>query len=135
MQLGTPADIYDRPANRFVADFIGETNLLDATGDGGGRYTLAGGAVIQAAEHSEGPVALTMRPERLRLAAPPDGTLRGVIEQAVYLGTDTTYHIRVSDAVRLRVRTQNSDGTGARWASGDAVGVLVPAEAIRVLRS
>ena len=135
MHLGTPQDIYDRPANRFVADFIGETNLLDATGTGDGRFVLPGGAVIRAADHAEGSVALTMRPERLRLVAPEAGMLAGVVEQAVYLGTDTTYHVRVSGVMRLRVRAQNSEGTDARRAAGDAVGIMVPAEAVRVLRA
>jgi spermidine/putrescine transport system ATP-binding protein len=132
MQLGTPQDIYDRPANRFVADFIGETNLLEATGTGDGRFLLPGGATIHAAATATGNVALTVRPERLRLAADAGG-LRGVIEQAVYLGTDTTYHVRIAGGERLRVRIQNSEGLAPRLAPGDAVGVVVPTEAVRVL--
>ena len=44
LQIGTPEEIYDRPAARFVADFIGETNLLDATRIGARRFRLASGA-------------------------------------------------------------------------------------------
>ncbi len=131
-QIGTPDEIYDRPASRFVADFIGATNLLEATGTGEGAYRLADGSQI-AAQGPAGSVWLAIRPERLRIA--PEGSLHGVVEHAVYEGTDTIYHVVVSETVRLRVRAPNSDGASARFATGAAVGVVIPADAVRVLQS
>lgn len=129
-QIGTPEDIYDRPASRFVADFIGDTNLIDVTGEGA-LVRLPNGALLAAPQPHTGPAWVAIRPERLRLAA--EGDLRGVIEHAVYEGTDTTYHIKVAENFRLRVRTQNTGPVAERLAG--EVGVFVPPDSVRLLTS
>ena len=96
-QLGTPRDLYDRPASRYVADFIGETNLLPGTvvECGGGRatlrmdgYTLRGLSDAAIAPGSE--AWLTVRPEAIEVAngAPPAGAnvVTGTVADAVYAG-------------------------------------------------
>jgi spermidine/putrescine transport system ATP-binding protein len=119
LQVGTPREIYDRPADRFVADFIGESNFL--TGrlerrDGSrGTVRLDMGATIVAAL-PDGPlssddVTVVVRPEHVNLgAAGADATLAGTIETVVYFGTDTHYHLRLDGGLPFIVRAQNRRG-------------------------
>jgi spermidine/putrescine transport system ATP-binding protein len=135
LQIGTPEEIYERPSARFVADFIGETNLLEATRIGERRFRLASGAEIEAAE--PGPagnaVTLAVRPERASLAPPGGSGLAGIVEQVVYEGTDTTYYVLLAGGLRFRISEQNRDGARPRVATGDAIAITLPAAAIRVL--
>jgi spermidine/putrescine transport system ATP-binding protein len=134
LQIGTPEDIYQRPSQRFVADFIGETNLLDAVRTGIQRFRLASGIELEAAE--DGPpgdaVTLGIRPERVRLAEPGAAPIAGTVEQVVYDGADTTYHVALAGGARLRARQQNGDGAVRRRA-GETVAVSIAPAAIRVL--
>jgi spermidine/putrescine transport system ATP-binding protein len=71
-QLGTPREVYDQPVNRFVADFVGETNFLDGTirsGDGGPVFepAMGGGSVAAPPGAAAGPATLMIRPEYLHL--------------------------------------------------------------------
>ena len=135
LQTGTPEEIYERPVNRFVADFIGETNLLHGSRVDGTCVRLDGGAVLEAAGVGDtgGEVTIGFRPERARIVAPADGVMRGTIEHAVYVGADTVYHVRLAPDVLVRVRAQNGDGARPIALSGDTVGIDVPPSAIRVL--
>ena len=107
LQIGTPTEIYDAPANRWVADFIGETNFLEAEANGDG-VVLADGQRLAAATTLPGKVTLAIRPERTELAQ--DGELEGVVENVVYVGTDTVYHLKVAGTPGFRVRQQNRQG-------------------------
>jgi spermidine/putrescine transport system ATP-binding protein len=136
LQVGTPREIYERPASVFVADFVGESNLLPATRIDTGRFRLGCGAELHADDGScHGlSVTLAVRPERamLALAGAADG-LSCTVEQIVYLGTDTTYHLRLADGAKLRVREQNRASTAPMASPGDAVRVTVPPDAVHVL--
>jgi spermidine/putrescine transport system ATP-binding protein len=134
LQVGTPEDVYERPVNRFVADFIGDTNLLVATRIGPGRYAVDGVGELRVADDTaaSGPATLAVRPERAELCVPGEGMLEGVVEHVAYLGTDTTYHLRLG-AVPFRVRRQNRDGVAMRLQPGERVGLRVAAAAVRVL--
>jgi spermidine/putrescine transport system ATP-binding protein len=117
-QIGTPSEIYEFPANRFVADFIGETNLVDGVvtqSDGNlVTCTLPDGETLQA--RTSGALAVgtfgtvSIRPESLSLSkTDPDGqTLRGTLGSAVYLGTDTLFEVTLGANLVLNVRMQNS---------------------------
>ncbi len=129
-QIGTPQDIYERPRSRFVADFIGETNLLAAEPMGGRRFALPGGGELLAEHDGPGHV-LAIRPERLRLVT--NGVLTGRVTHMVYSGGDTLYEISLPGDVSLRVRAPNDISTGARAALGEMVGIDVPPAAVRVL--
>ncbi len=135
LQIGTPEDVYERPTSRFVADFIGETNLLAAEPAGPGLFRLAGGDILQAEPAAASAIAVTLgiRPERAELCASAEGILRGRVEHISYMGTDTTYHLRLTDSGLFRVRTQNRDGALVRVRLGDAVGVRFPPAAVRLL--
>jgi spermidine/putrescine transport system ATP-binding protein len=135
LQIGTPEEIYERPSARFVADFIGETNLLEATRIGERRFRLASGDEVETAE--PGPVGndvtLAIRPERANLAPPGSAGLAGIVEQIVYEGTDTTYYVLLASGLRFRLSEQNRDGARPRVRTGDAVAVALPGAAIQVL--
>ncbi len=139
LQIGSPSDIYEHPENRFVADFIGETNFIEGTllskQGGRGEVKLADGRVIEASldghalEASES-VTVAIRPERIRLEAGAgeagalgDATrLKGTVLEVHYIGTDTRYHIDAGGAIRLVVRRQNLDqGDDERFRVGEGV--------------
>jgi spermidine/putrescine transport system ATP-binding protein len=131
-QIGTPEDIYERPRSRFVADFIGETNLIAAERLGERRFALPDGGELIACDDSPGHI-LAIRPERLLLVEPGAGALSGVVAQAVYSGNDTLYEITISGGLTLRLRTTNSDGAGLGVSPGERVGIAVPPACVRVL--
>jgi spermidine/putrescine transport system ATP-binding protein len=119
LQVGTPTEIYEQPNCRFVADFIGETNFLDGEVRGIGDETITvmveDSLPIQVARRrqcSQGEaVSVAVRPEKIRLhrQRPPGAinALPGVVENVVYIGTDTQYIVRLTDRTRLKVREQN----------------------------
>jgi spermidine/putrescine transport system ATP-binding protein len=135
LQVGTPEEIYECPTERYVADFIGETNLFDATRVGPTRFRLASGAEVETAEAgpSDNRVTLVIRPERALLTRADGSALPARVEQVVYVGSDTVYLLLLEGGLRVRVREQNRDGVKARARAGDDVGVVMPPAAIRVL--
>ena len=135
LQVGSPEEIYDRPASRFVADFVGEANILEAIVIDSGRYRLASGVdMVAAGGGTPGQAAaLVIRPERAVLDLGVGGTLRGTVEQIVYEGCDTTYHVALAAGGRFRVCEQNRSGVSPRFSAGDAVSVTLQPDAIRVL--
>jgi len=86
-----------------------------------------------AEEGTGGSVTLAVRPERAALVASDGEGIPGIVEQVVYVGADTTYHLRLAAGLRFRLREQNREGSVVRLASGDAVAVAVPPAAVRVL--
>jgi len=143
-QLGQARDIYERPHNRFVADFIGETNLLDITVDAidagraschlGGGHKLTCDAVEGIGVGAE--VHISVRPERLSLSEQPAEaeSLAGTVRENVYVGTDVQTVVHLNDGPQMIVRTQNSDrGTAAMFDPGTAVFVNMEHGAARLL--
>jgi ABC-type Fe3+/spermidine/putrescine transport system ATPase subunit len=89
-QLGTPFEIYRRPTSRFVADFIGDANFVDATIDGDVATLSDGTRVGSAGSAVNGPATLMVRPESLRVGdvdRAPAGCVRGRTLQSSFLGT------------------------------------------------
>ncbi len=103
-QVGSPRELYERPANRFVAQFIGspKMNLLDGTVRDG-RFYCAEHAVLEAPANA---TALGVRPESLALCAQSESMLSGHVSVVEYLGSDVFAVIRVSDTCSLTVRCQ-----------------------------
>jgi spermidine/putrescine transport system ATP-binding protein len=141
LQVGSPAEIYERPTRRFVADFIGESNFLEAeciaVDEAGSRFRLIGGAELTATANRCRPgeqATLAVRPERTGIRADvADGALRATVENVVYFGTDTSYYLRLADDQPFQVRVQNRDGAAPAARSGEAVGVVIPPAAVQVL--
>jgi ABC-type Fe3+/spermidine/putrescine transport system ATPase subunit len=98
-QVGSPTEIYERPRTRFVADFIGEINILE----GGSR-------------------ARALRPEKIRLVSTPEARTTGKVETANYLGGSTLLRVRGADGQSLLVRETHA-GERASRVPGDAVGL------------
>jgi len=132
--LGTPREIYEHPRTRFVAGFIGTSNLLTGTvARLDGDY-----AIIQISQDEriivpvpdravrEGSqLELTVRPEKIELTAdrpPGEGcALRGTVTEVVYLGTSTNFSVTTSAGADVVVFQQNSASAGNVAARGDSV--------------
>jgi spermidine/putrescine transport system ATP-binding protein len=135
-QLGDPESLYERPTTRFVAGFLGISNLLPGVVEGrDGDYVtvkLADDTRIRAPRAvAEGhdSVSVGVRPEKFRLREPADAIpaghnqLRGVVRDASYLGVSTQYQIDAQGGARLTVYEQNVErATRAElWTPGEAV--------------
>jgi spermidine/putrescine transport system ATP-binding protein len=138
LQIGTAKEIYNHPARRFVADFIGDINILEAellgVEGGRGKVVLPGGASLRArlsdVSISQGRVSVAFRPENVSLtaAASPAAALTGTIENVVYFGSGHNVHLRLESGERLIVRTAAFGGN-----LGDKAGLMIPDEHIQVL--
>ncbi|MFK8082390.1 MAG: ABC transporter ATP-binding protein [Granulosicoccus sp.] len=103
-QVGTPRELYDAPADAFVADFIGEANLLDATVlevvDGMAKVDLGAGQMqisTPVRESGVGPGRIAIRPGRIQLSGEgSSNTLKGMIEKLTYVGSHMEYRVKTS---------------------------------------
>jgi spermidine/putrescine transport system ATP-binding protein len=134
-QLGSPREIYEHPRTKFVAGFIGTSNLLSGTVtrvDGGHAVIEVGPdeRIIVPARPGLGASAgaeleLTVRPEKIDLsAAPPAGggcALRGTVTEVVYLGTSTNFAVTTTTGADMVVFQQNSASAGQLAARGDGI--------------
>jgi spermidine/putrescine transport system ATP-binding protein len=138
-QIGGPDQIYEHPVNRFVASFIGETNLLPVTVFGlenglarcrleGGKELLAEGGAGKLGQRA----TLSLRPEKVALGPVGGAGPEGTVEQIVYLGTDTQIAIRLDGGQRVLARVQNARRR-AEIGVGERVGLEIEAGAARVL--
>jgi spermidine/putrescine transport system ATP-binding protein len=143
LQVGAPRDIYERPAERFVADFIGESNFMTAqmAGMNGVRAKarLACGTEIEATLPDgfapEGSITVVVRPEHAQVvAADVEACVPGTVENVVYLGTDTHFHLRLDSGESFVVRRQNSRDTASVFEKGARAGVLIGSDAAQILR-
>ncbi|MCB1273438.1 MAG: ABC transporter ATP-binding protein [Leucobacter sp.] len=116
-QLGTPAELYDRPASRFVADFVGTTNLFD---DAQSRELLG-----RPGEHSIRPERLLVAPLGSEGAGAADGTrgAAGTVAETIYLGGSTRIVIDLVNGHRISALEQNTSDHGADEQRGDEVWV------------
>ncbi|MFD0981438.1 ABC transporter ATP-binding protein [Tropicimonas aquimaris] len=134
LQVGNPREIYNHPVNRFVADFIGETNFLPAEVSGG-VATIAGGIAIPVdAGSPEGAHTIAIRPEHVRILPQGAGaTMRGTITETTYFGTDSHVRLRLAGGADLVARFQSDTAGGEAPAVGSEVGVSFTPGAIQVL--
>lgn len=138
-QLGTPDELYFQPRNRFVAEFIGESNLIIGRVAGNDRMVIAGGRsiAVPGGTRNEGSELMVMiRPERVRIcrtdepAADGGNALRGEIASSSFVGETTRVTIDVEHGLRLTAkmmscRAESRPEPGARvqlcWSSSDMV--------------
>tara|TARA_Y100000741_G_C18213225_1_gene542603 strand:- start:22 stop:1089 length:1068 start_codon:yes stop_codon:yes gene_type:complete len=127
LQIGTPEDIYERPTTRFVADFIGRSNFLEATVASENEVVLSNGDRLQLqSDYETGEsVAITVRPERLTIHKKREDStnqhqIDGVVDSVVYLGNAIVYSIAI-DWMKLEVRS--SETSNSRYSTGDEVTV------------
>lgn len=117
-QVGSPAEMYDSPANYFVADFIGESNFIDGrieqTAGDGCSFRTDGGLLCKvnpSPQGKNGQGHLVIRPEKISLVESGQNfanQFEAIVEEALYLGDITTYWVKlVKDGTRLNVKQQN----------------------------
>ncbi|MFJ6217004.1 ABC transporter ATP-binding protein [Streptomyces sp. NPDC092296] len=145
LQVDTPEAIYDRPAARFVAGFIGTSSILSGTvAARGADRTLevpgVGTLPLPACDLPAGSTAhLSLRPEDLRVEAvdAPAGDgrfgLEAVLQQAVYLGHGLRYHCTLANGSTVQIEQAGRDGRAAALAPGDTVRICWRPEDGRVL--
>jgi spermidine/putrescine ABC transporter ATP-binding subunit len=124
MQVGTPAEIYERPNTRFVAEFLGAANVLPIAVRNG-RIELPSGVVVEIATAVPSDAAwLAIRPERISLNASANAPnrLSGVVVQRSYAGESLTQMVRLADGSVMRATTALRQGLDAE---GAAIGETV----------
>lgn len=112
-QLGTPRDIYQRPASAWVASFVGDVNMLPGTAEGKVATTAIGQIPLLDAHH--GPADVLVRPEDLSL----DDGGTATIERTEYYGPDMMLTVSLDSEVELQVRSPTSE----MWEAGTSVSV------------
>jgi len=139
LQVGPAEEIYERPANRFVADFIGETNFLDGVIVAEGIVDVGGVAVHARTRAAPGtPVTLTLRPEKLHLHVPGEpvpqrrNRLAGTVRRHIYFGEARYYEVDLDQGSRIDVRVENVPSL-PRFVPGDRVDVSFHHEAAEAL--
>ncbi len=124
-QIGSPTELYERPANHFVADFIGRSNFLDGTVTAPGRFRTRGGLDVAFADSGAGPRhagVLAVRPEKASLAADTgDGSggngsdpnrFPGTVAFVTYLGASTEVRVRLASGEEVTVTRPNDTPMG-----------------------
>ncbi len=106
-QVGSPKELYDSPANEFVAGFIGspKMNFFDGDGDGT-KIRLAGGGTLKG--HDKGPVRVGIRPEHLRLGQ-KSPLMQATLEVVEYLGESTYLHLRNGAGEPLIIKSDDHE--------------------------
>jgi len=142
-QVGPPAEVYEEPRTAWVADFLGVSNLMDATALGRegddcrvqlGEFELRAGAGDLDAT---GPVKVVVRPERVVLephGAPGPNRVPAMVERTVYVGPVTQLIVHLAPGARIQAMVPNT-GEERDWPQGTPVTACLPSEALRVLRS
>jgi len=133
--LGTPREIYEHPATKFVAGFIGTSNLMSGTVSSldAGRAVISFGPseriIVPLRENSVSPgdtLELSVRPEKIDLSTvEPTGSdlcvVRGVVNEVIYLGTSTNYDVTTSSGAQVVVFDQNASNAEDLARRGDSV--------------
>ncbi len=128
-QIGSPTDIYNEPENTFVADFIGESNLIDGVMVKDYYVEFAGQGlpcVDRGFEPLE-PVDVVIRPEDIRITEASEANLRGDIESVVFKGVHYEIVVRENDRRWLVHTTEH-------WDVDQAVGLVIAPDAIHIMR-
>jgi len=142
VQVGPPREIYDRPASRFAADFLGAANVLVGTVqrvETEVQVEISPGFTVQLVDtritHVGGKVVLAVRPERILLggaARRQPNAFLGTVEGVVYTGPNTVYLIRLPSDITVRVVTHSEEAEG-ELEVGRQVWVGWTASAVRIV--
>ncbi len=128
-QIGTPTDIYNEPVNAFVADFIGESNIIDGIMRADYKVSLAGHTFtcLDSGFAKNEPVDVVIRPEDVDIVAPEKGMLTGQVTSVTFLGVH--YEIIV-DICGFKWMIQTTDYCG----EGETVGLSIDPDAIHIMK-
>jgi spermidine/putrescine transport system ATP-binding protein len=143
-QIGPPQDVYEDPETLYVADFLGVSNLMEATivsaGTGACRVALDGYELQTRGTNREitGEAKIVIRPERIELEehGSPSGENRipAMVERVVYAGSEIQVIVRAATGEALQALVQNTGG-GIPYEQGTPVQLHLPVDALRVLPS
>jgi spermidine/putrescine transport system ATP-binding protein len=142
VQLGGPHEVYEEPADTYVADFLGVSNLMPvdviSRGPGSGCQVKLGESMLLV-EHGGAAVPdrahAVIRPERVRVedfGSPGPNRIPAMVERLVYLGSSTQVILRLAPGVELQMLMQN-DGDHGQLTQGTPVHVFLAPDALRVL--
>ena len=147
LQVGTPNEIYSNPQERFVADFIGESNFITADiisvskgKDAKASLRLCGSrkelkATLPANKVKDKSATVFIRPEHARLqVSSRTATMIGTLTNILFFGTDTNFHLRLENGDSFVVRSQNEIGRNFNPSIGDALGIVIDEQAIQILK-
>jgi spermidine/putrescine transport system ATP-binding protein len=142
LQVGSPEEIYERPADRFVAGFIGETNFIAGKVVDGGRVSIADGLIVGAVTTSEPgtEVTLLLRPECVSLHGSPEEVpvgqerLEGRVRRRLYYGDALYYEVDLDAGPMVDARMENIGGV-PRYESGDRVVIGFAPDAAEALEN
>lgn len=128
-QIGSPIDIYNEPENAFVADFIGESNIIDGVMHEDFRVTFSNHTFtcVDAGFEKEESVDVVIRPEDIEIVSPENGMLKGVVESVVFKGVHYEMMVNTGDfsyMIHSIVERQ----------MGDAVGMVIIPEYIHIMK-
>jgi multiple sugar transport system ATP-binding protein len=129
-QVGTPAEVYARPANRFVASFLGDPPMNLLAGEvRQGRFCAEGVSLDLPFKATEGPVVVGIRPEDITLADGDESTtVEGVLQSVEFRGHSLVAEVRIGNHTLLVRSTAN-----AQWVVGAPLRLTLPAERLHVL--
>jgi spermidine/putrescine transport system ATP-binding protein len=144
-QIDAPIEIYHRPANRFVASFIGVSNILTGrlvrTDRSASTVKTDSGIVLNAranAANAGDEVAVLIRPEELEVSATASSTdrpwLDAIIEQVVFVGSELHVHAALTDGMKVVALDRRPGASTAHWMTGQPVRLYYEPSALHVMR-
>ena len=143
LQVGTPSEIYDRPARRFVADFIGDINILKGSivsrNGSRAKVKLEAGHEGEAglptnAESLGQEVSIAIRPEQLSFVTEAAAAhLSGAIEHISYFGSGFDYQILMPTGEKVMLQSQNRGGENLAFQLGDQVHIAISDNSMQIL--
>jgi iron(III) transport system ATP-binding protein len=128
-QIGAPTELYDHPANRFVATFLGTANLIEGR-IAGGRF-VSDGFTLDGVTGADGPACISIRPQDITLAAPGTG-VAAVVTEREFLGSIARYRVRMGEQPVVVDVPHRRDGTS--HAIDATVGLVIDPKQMAVLR-
>lgn len=128
-QIGTPEDIYNEPRNAFVADFIGESNIVEGIMIDDYRVKFAGKEFKCIDKNFEkmSPVDVVIRPEDIKVTLPENGDISGLVASVTFIGVHNEIIVDV-DGFKWMIQTTKSQETG------DEIGMLINPDDIHIMR-
>ena len=130
-QVGEPEEIYTRPANTFVANFIGVSGFVDGQAENGqvrimDKLTLP----VRMREGFSGPVTVSIRPEHARIEKEENGPLTGEVSMVTFLGSFVDYEVQLDNGPMIEIK--DTRNISSRWKIGERVCIVPDAERITV---
>ena len=128
-QIGSPKDIYNEPANAFVADFIGESNIVDGVMNADYQVTFAGQTFrcLDSGFGRNEPVDVVIRPEDVDIVAPEASALKGEVKSVTFMGVHNEIIVDVDNFLWMIQTTESVD-------EGATIGISLDSDAIHIMK-